>query len=109
MNRLGLRHYQNIMNKTGRPENQRFTTYIGEFKDKSKSGERSGVETDQTEHLDALLDIPSKVLNKNCDTEEADTSTTAKYDYRSLSPFDSKHTQTEIVMAKKRDTNLITS
>ena len=49
------------------------------------------------------------MLNKNCDTEKADAFTTAKHHKRSPSPFDSRDTQIEIVMAEKRDENSITS
>ena len=66
------------------------------------------METDQAEQLLALLSQSANVLNVNGDTEEMDASTTSKQDNRSLSPFDSKDTQTEIIMAKKKDTNLIT-
>ena len=36
------------------------------------------METDQAEQLDACLNYCTKVLNKNCDTEETDISTTSK-------------------------------
>ena len=49
------------------------------------------------------------MINKNHDTEETDASTTSKQGNRSLSPFDSKQTQKEIIMASKKDTSLITS
>ena len=42
------------------------------------------------------------MLNENHDTEETDASTISKQGNRSLSPFDSKHTQIEIVVASKK-------
>ena len=58
-------------------------------KDKMKSREGSGMESDQVEQLDMLLNQSVKVLNKKCDTEETDASTTSKWNNRS-SPFNSK-------------------
>ena len=80
-----------------------------ESKDKVQSGEGSGMEIDQSGQLDALLNQYVTVLNKNCDTEETNSSTTSKQDNRYPFPSDSKDTQTEIIMAQKRDTNLIPS
>ena len=80
-----------------------------ELKDKVKRSEGSGIETDQAEHLDALLNQSVNVLNKNHDTEETDASTTSKQGSRSQSPPDSEDTQMEIIMVEKRDTNLISS
>ena len=79
------------------------------MKDKTKSSKGAGIETDQAEQLKALLNQSTKVLCKNCDTEETDSSTTSKQDNKSLSPFERKNTQTEKIMVKKRDTNLIAS
>ena len=67
------------------------------------------MESDQAEQLDALINKSAKVLNKNCETEETDVSTTSKRDNMSLSPFGNKDTQREIVMAQKRDTSSSTS
>ena len=67
------------------------------------------METDQAEQLDAFFNQSAKMLNKNHDNEETDTSTTSKEDSGSPPPFDSKDTQKGIVMAEKRDTNSITS
>ena len=67
------------------------------------------METDQTEQLDVFLNQSTKVLNEECDTEDMDTSTTSKQDIRSPSHFDSKNTQAEIIIAEKRDINLVTS
>ena len=80
-----------------------------ELKDKAKSSERLGMETDLAEWLDVLLNQSTKVLNKNCYTEETDTSTTLKRDNRSLSPVENQDTQTEIVMVEIRDTSLTIS
>ena len=79
---------------------------IVELKNKTKSSKGSGIETDQAQQLDTVLNQSAKALNKNCDTEETDASTTSRWDNRSPSPFDSK---AKITMAEKRDTNLITS
>ena len=59
-------------------------------KDRTKSSQGSTMETDQAKQLDALLNQSVKVLNKNCDTEEIDASTTSKWDNRSPSPFDNQ-------------------
>ena len=67
------------------------------------------METDQAEQLDALLNQSTKVLNKNHDTEETDASLTSKQVNRSPSAFDNKDTQTEIIMAEKRDPDSISS
>ena len=50
---------------------------------------------------DGLLNQFTTVLNKNCDTDETDASTSLKRDNSSLSPIDSKDTQTEMVLAEK--------
>ena len=82
------------MMKTWKSEKSKTTAGIIELKD-----EGSGMETDQTNQLDTLSNQSAKMLNKNHDTEEMDTSTTSKHDIRFPSPFD---IQTEIVMAEKR-------
>ena len=66
------------------------------------------METDQAEQLDALLNQSTKVLEKNCDTEETDTSTSLKRENRSSTPFHNKDMQIEIVIVEKRDDTLIT-
>ena len=53
---------------------------LKELKDKVKSSEGSGMETDQTEQLDELLHQSIKVVIKNHDTEETDDSMTSKQD-----------------------------
>ena len=82
---------------------------IDELKEKIKSSEESGMETIQVEQLDALINQSVKVLNKNHDTEDTDTSNTLKWYNRSMSPFDSKDTQIEMVMTEKRDTSSVPS
>ena len=61
-----------------RAEIPKTTVGIVELKDKTKGSEWSGMETDQAEQVDAPLNQSTKVLNKNCDTEETDASTTSK-------------------------------
>ena len=48
-----------------------------------KTSEELGMETNQAEQLDALLNQSTRMLNKNHDTEETDT-------------------QTEVIMAEKK-------
>ena len=67
------------------------------------------METDQAELIDVPLSESAQILNKNCDTEETDASTTFPRDNRSLSPFDNQGTQIEILMAEKWDTSLAIS
>ena len=67
------------------------------------------METDQVEQIDVLLIQSTKLINKTCDTEETDASTTMKRDNRFLSSFDNKDTQTEIVMVENRNTSSIIS
>ena len=47
---------------------------------KVKSSEGSGIETDQAGQMDALLNQSSRVLSKNQEGEETDTSTRSKRD-----------------------------
>ena len=53
-----------------------------------------------------LLNQSADVLNKNEDMEEIDASAISKWDNRSHTPFDNQDTQTEIVMAEKKDNGL---
>ena len=94
------------MPKTVKSDKSKTTAGITESKDKIKSSEGSGMETGQVEQLDVCLNQSAKVLIKNCDTEETNMSTTSKQDNRSPSPFDSKDTQAEIVMAKKENNSI---
>ena len=100
------------MGRSGKPKTSGVTESIGslkcihlsiskESKDKVKSSEGSGIETDQAEQLDVLLNQSTKVLNKHHDTDETDASITSKWDRRPLSPYSNKDTQTEIIMAEK--------
>ena len=59
--------------KTNKPKT---TVGIAKLTDETKSIKGSGIETDQAKQLDVLLNQSAKVLNKNCNTEETDTSTT---------------------------------
>ena len=47
-------------NKTGKSEKPKTTPDITELKDKIKSSKGSGLETDQTEQLDVLLNQSAK-------------------------------------------------
>ena len=64
---------------------------------------------DQAEQLDVLLSQSMKVVNKNWDTEKTEASMTSKWDNTSPFAFDDRDTQTEIVMADKKDTELVSS
>ena len=63
------------------------------------------MEINEAEQLDTL-NQPVKCVNKNQDTEETDALATPKEESRFSSPLDSQDTQTEIVMAGRRDTDL---
>ena len=52
------------MPKTGKPEKQKPTVGKAELKDKIKSSERSGLETNQEEQLDILLNKSAKELTR---------------------------------------------
>ena len=54
---------------TKNPEKTKTTIGIVELKDKIKSCKGTGIETDQAEQLDALLNQSAKALNKNHNTE----------------------------------------
>ena len=56
---------------------------ISQLKEKAECSKGSGMEADQADQLDALLNLTTKVLNKNCDMEGTDSSTTSKRDNRS--------------------------
>ena len=75
------------MTKTGNTQKLKTTIDTVELKDKRNGGKGSVIEADQAEQLDALLNQSAKVLNKNHDTEEMDSSTTSKRNNRSLFPF----------------------
>ena len=81
-------------------------TIAKESRDKVKISEGSGMETDQAEWLDTLLNQSAKVLNKNCNTEETDISITGQ---QVPLLFENKDNQTEIIMTKKRDIDLDSS
>ena len=49
-----------------------------------KNTKGSGMETDQAEQLGGLLGQSAKVLNRNQEAEETDTSITSKRDKRTL-------------------------
>ena len=53
-----------------------------------------------------LLNQSADVLNKNEDMEEIDASAISKWDNRPHTPFDNQDTQTEILMAEKKDNEL---
>ena len=67
------------------------------------------METDQAEQLNVLLNQSTRVLNRNCDTKERDATMTSRWDNGSLPPFKNKDTQSEIVMAEKKDTESTSS
>ena len=52
------------------------------------SNDESGMETDQEEQLDALLNQPAKVIDRNQGAEESDSSTNSERDNRSTSQLD---------------------
>ena len=76
---------------------------------RAKCSDRPGMETDQEEQLDALLNQSTKVLNNNCETEETDVSSISKRENRFSSPSDNQDTQTEIVIVDKGYTSPNTS
>ena len=74
-------------------------------RNKIKSSDGPGMETDQAEQLDVLLSQPAKIQNQNWGNEETDASMMFKRDNRSPSPLYNQDTQTEIARAEKKDVN----
>ena len=58
-------HSEQIL-KAGKSDKPKTTESITKLKDRAKSSEGSGMESEQ---LDAILNLSARVINKNCKTE----------------------------------------
>ena len=73
---------------------------------KVKSSEGSVIETDQGDQWDAFIDQSTKVLHKNQEAKETNTSMISRRYNRSPSPLDNRDTWTAIMWAKMKDSDL---
>ena len=73
---------------------------------KARGSEGSGMETDKTEKLDALLKQSTKVMNENQEAEGTGTLITFKRDNKSHTPLDNQGIWTTIRMAEKKNNSL---